>query len=529
MTIHQSSFPSVEIPDIALTPYIFQHAESQDVAVVDAMSGKTFTYEELQRDIIRFAGSLEAWGFPTGGVMAVMAPNMAEYPVVVHGVLTMGGTVTTVNPLYTAEELANQLRDSGAQMIFVHALFAETALTAAASIDDAHVLKGVIVYGAEIDGTISYEKFLDGEYGQTGDVGQAEVDLDTHVAVLPYSSGTTGLPKGVMLSHRNLVANIEQCKANLTKEPEAIIAVLPFFHIYGFHVLLNTMLSMGKTVVTLPRFDLEVFLGLIQQYKAKNIYVVPPIVVALAKHPLVDNFDLSSLEGIFSGAAPLGSDVENLVTERLGVKVLQGYGMTELSPVSHLCPEDFEKPGSIGKLVANSECRIVSSATGEDMGVGEEGEIWVRGPQVMLGYLGNEQATVDTIDEDGWLHTGDIGYVDEDGDYFITDRLKELIKFKGFQVPPAELEALLLGHPDVADAAVVGYPDEEAGEVPKAFVVLKADVSSADMASKSTEIIDFVAEQVAHYKKIRIMEFVEEIPKSASGKILRRLLREDAS
>lgn len=521
MTIHTSSFSSVEIPDIALTPYVFKDADrlSEEPAVIDAMSGKTLTFGELQSDILRFAGCLEAWGFPKGGVLAVMAPNMAEYPVAVHGVLTMGGTVTTVNPLYTAEELANQLRDSGAQMIFVHALFAETALAAASEAG----ISDVIVCGADIDGTISYEKFLAGEYfaEPVESASQAEVDLDSHVAVLPYSSGTTGLPKGVMLSHRNLVANIEQCKANLDDEPEAVIAVLPFFHIYGFHVLLNTMLAMGKTVVTLPRFDLEAFLGLIQQHKAKNLYVVPPIVLALAKHPLVDKFDLSSLEGIFSGAAPLGSDVENLVTERLGVRVVQGYGMTELSPVSHLCPEDFDKPGSIGKLVSNTECRIVSPATGEDVGIGEEGEIWVRGPQVMLGYLGNEQATAETIDEDGWLHTGDIGYVDEDGDYFITDRLKELIKFKGFQVPPAELEALLLGHPDVADAAVVGYPDEEAGEVPKAFVVLKPDV-----ATTSTDIMDFVAEQVANYKQIRLLEFVEEIPKSASGKILRRLLRE---
>ncbi len=242
--------------------------------------------------------------------------------------------------------------------------------------------------------------------------------------------------------------------------------------------------------------------------------------LALAKHPIVANYDLSSLECVFSGAAPLGAELAQEASARLGCEVVQGYGMTELSPVSHTTPTGMFKPGTIGVLIPSTECRIVDPESGKDLGIGEDGEIWVRGPQVMPGYLNNEQATKNTIDEDGWLHTGDIGHIDEDGHFTIVDRLKELIKFKGFQVPPAELEALLVTHPAIADAAVIGVPDDEAGELPKAFVTLKAGQEASE-----DEIKQFVAEKVATYKQIRLLEFIDEIPKSASGKILRRLLK----
>lgn len=300
-----------------------------------------------------------------------------------------------------------------------------------------------------------------------------------------------------------------------------MLSFLPFFHIYGMQVLMNNALAQGGKVVTMPRFDLEQFLQLTQDHQVRRAFVAPPIVLAMAKHPIVDQYNLTSLESVFSGAAPLGAELAEEAAARLGCEVVQGYGMTELSPVSHSTPKGMYKPGTIGILIPSTESRVVDPETGKDLGLDEDGEIWVRGPQVMAGYLNNEQATKDTIDEEGWLHTGDIGHVDEDGHFTIVDRLKELIKFKGFQVPPAELEALLVTHPSVADAAVIGIPDDEAGELPKAFVALKAGENAS-----AEDIQRFVSDQVATYKQIRILEFVDEIPKSASGKILRRMLRD---
>jgi 4-coumarate--CoA ligase len=273
--------------------------------------------------------------------------------------------------------------------------------------------------------------------------------------------------------------------------------------------------------VTLPRFDLAQALGIIQDHKVSRFFAVPPIVLALAKHPLVDEYDLSSLEWIMSGAAPLGAELTAEAAARIGCEIVQGYGMTELSPVSHGTPSGQGRPGTVGVTVPNTESRLVDPETGEDADVGGEGELWVRGPQVMLGYLNNPEATAATIDADGWLHTGDIARIDADGHVTIVDRVKELIKVKGFQVPPAELEALIITHPAVADVAVIGVPDVEAGELPKAFVVAKpgATVTPA-------EIQEFVAPHVATYKQVRLVELVDEIPKSPSGKILRRLLRD---
>ncbi|MBV9935120.1 MAG: AMP-binding protein, partial [Actinobacteria bacterium] len=323
----------------------------------------------------------------------------------------------------------------------------------------------------------------------------------------------------------NLVSNIEQSLGAITiSDDDAFVAVLPFFHIYGMQVLMNMGLRAGATIVTMPRFDLEQFLGLNQEHRLTRAFVAPPMVVALAKHPIVDNYDLSALKLIFSGAAPLSAELAAECGQRLDCEVVQGYGMTEVSPVTHATPMGMYKPGSVGVTVPNTETRIVDPGSGKDLDVDEDGEVWVKGPQVMKGYLNNEKATKATIDDDGWLHTGDIGHIDADGHLYVVDRLKELIKYKGFQVPPAELEALLLTHPQVADAAVIGLPDDEAGEIPAAYLVLKdgADVSAADIQS-------FVAERAASYKQVRQVTFMDAIPKSASGKILRRVLRDQAA
>jgi acyl-CoA synthetase (AMP-forming)/AMP-acid ligase II len=301
-----------------------------------------------------------------------------------------------------------------------------------------------------------------------------------------------------------------------------VIAVLPFFHIYGLVVVMNYALWRGAKLVVLPRFDLEQFLGAMRDYEVTFAYLVPPIMVALAKHPLVERYDLSSLEGIMCGAAPLGAEVAQAVEDRLGCCVCQGYGLTEASPVTHYGPDQRRGQtahDSIGPSLPNTEVVVADVETGRALGHGERGEIRIRGPQVMTGYLGAPEATAATLDADGWLHTGDVGYVDEAGYCRIVDRVKELIKYKGFQVAPAELEALLLTHPRIKDAAVVRSPDEEAGEVPKAFVVSEGDLTA-------DEVMAFVADRVSVHKKIRRVEFIDAIPKSPSGKILRRVLVE---
>jgi acyl-CoA synthetase (AMP-forming)/AMP-acid ligase II len=349
----------------------------------------------------------------------------------------------------------------------------------------------------------------------------ADVNTDD-LAVLPYSSGTTGLPKGVMLTHANLVANLAQIEAQLDfDEHEVFLACLPFFHIYGMQLMMNVGLRTGATVVTMPRFDLEQFLALTQEHRVTRLWTVPPMVLALARHPVVDEYDLTSVRSVLSGAAPLGAELAAEAGARIGIPVVQGYGMTELSPVSHAPLWHDPRPATVGLLVANCEARVVDPESGVDLGVGEDGELWIRGPNVMKGYLNNPSATAATIDTDGWLHTGDIGHVDDDGYWHIVDRVKELIKVKGFQVPPAELEALLISHPAVADVAVIGIPDEEAGERPKAFIVLKPGAEAT-----ASELQEFVAEHVAHYKRLGEVAFVDAIPKSPSGKILRRLLRD---
>jgi acyl-CoA synthetase (AMP-forming)/AMP-acid ligase II len=323
-----------------------------------------------------------------------------------------------------------------------------------------------------------------------------------------------------MLTHYNLVANILQTAAVQDfGEADAILGLLPFFHIYGMTVTMNLGLYLGATVVTMPRFDLEQCLAILEKHRVTFAHVVPPIVLALAKSPIVDKYDLSALRGVFSGAAPLSESLAMAAGARLGCSVCQGYGLTETSPVTHATRPDAGrlKTGGIGAPAPNTESRIVDITTGAELGPHQEGEICIRGPQVMKGYLHRPEATRAMIDADGWLHSGDIGYADEDGCFFVVDRLKELIKYKGLQIAPAELEAVLLGHPAIADAAVVPVPNDEAGEVPKAFVVLKGDITP-------DAIMAYVAERVAPYKKVRCVEIVDQIPKSPSGKILRRVL-----
>ncbi|MBW3618824.1 MAG: AMP-binding protein [Actinobacteria bacterium] len=514
-TVFTSPYPDVDIPEVPVHEHVLGRAREwgDRVAIVDGPSGRTVTYAELADRVDRVAGGLAARGFGKGDVLAIVAPNLPEYAIVFHAVSRVGGTVTTVNPTYGAEEIGYQFTDAGASLAVTIDLFLDTVLEAAdrSDVGDVFVLGGDGSRGRPFTELVG-EPFA----------GEVSIDPREDVAVLPYSSGTTGMPKGVMLTHHNLVANLRQCVVgtDIEEGSETILAVLPFFHIYGMQVLMNSTLALGNTLVTMPRFDLEQFLGLVQEHRVTRAFVVPPIVLALAKHPIVEQFDLSSLENLTSGAAPLGAELAAAAEARVPGDVVQGYGLTETSPVTNLSPAGASKPGTVGVLVANMQMRIVDTVSGEDLGPDADGEVWFRGPNVMKGYLGRAEETGQMLDDDGWLHTGDIGQVDEDGYLTITDRLKELIKYKGFQVPPAELEALLVNHPDVADVAVIGIPDEEAGELPKAFVV-RAPGSEVT----ADELIAYSREHLAHYKQVREVEFIDEIPKSAAGKILRRQLR----
>ena len=529
-----SPFPEVDIPSCSIFDFLFArltNAEADRIALIETRSGRATTYREMVGRINTFAGALAGRGVGVGDVIGLLAPNSSAFAVAFHGILRAGATATTINALFTAKDIAKQLTDSGATMLVtVNGLLDQAKEgAAAAGIPDENlvVLDGA---GRASDG---YPNAADLLAARTP-APQVSFAPSSHLAALPYSSGTTGNPKGVMLTHRNLVANVAQIRPlHGMVSDDVILAVLPFFHIYGMTVLLNAALHARARLVVMPSFDLTEFLGNIAEHKCTIAFIAPPVAVALAKHPLVDSYDLSSLNVVMSGAAPLDAELGQAVADRLGCKVVQGYGMSELSPVSHITPFDggrlnmwVEAPlSSVGWTVSNAASKIVDPESGKEIelpeeGMSETGELWFKGPNVMAGYLHNDEATRATIDDDGWLHTGDLAQVDAHGCVYIVDRLKELIKYKGYQVPPAELEAVLLSHPQIADAAVVGVHDEAGEEVPKAFVVKLQDAELTE-----ADVMAFVADQVAPYKKVRQVEFIDAVPKSASGKILRKDLR----
>jgi len=511
--IFRAPEPDLAIPEVPLTPLLLERAEGRGEmpALVDGTSGRTLTYRGWAAAVRQAAVGLDRRGFRKGDVLAIYSYNVPEYAVAFHAVSLLGGAVTSINPLYTPAELAHQLDDAKARLLVTAPPFMASAQQAGHEVG----LEEIFVFG-ECQGATPFASLLDA----TGEPPAVSIDPSHDTVALPYSSGTTGLPKGVMLTHHNLVANLLQSETTIgVREGDVVLGVLPFFHIYGMVVIMNLALHVGATVVTMPRFDLEGCLQILQRHRVTFAYVVPPIVLALAKSPLVEKYDLSSVRALFSGAAPLGEELSRAAGARLGCTVAQGYGMTETSPVTHISRmrEDGTRGPGIGPPVPNTEVKVLDVATGAELGPDQEGEICVRGPQVMKGYLNRPEATAAMIDADGWLHTGDVGYADANGCFFIVDRVKELIKYKGMQVAPAELEAVLLSHPAVADAAVVPREDEEAGQVPKAFVVMKGDASPEALMA-------YVAERVAPYKRLRFLEVTDAIPKSPSGKILRRVL-----
>nr|APZ73646.1 4-coumarate-CoA ligase-like protein 1 [Rubia cordifolia] len=523
--IFRSKLPDIYIPDhLPLHSYCLENISnfSSRPCVIDGANGDIYTYADVELTARRVGAGLHKMGIKQGEVIMLLLQNCTEFVFAFLGASYIGATSTTANPFYMPAEIEKQAKASKCRLIITQACYSEKAMSFAEEND-----VKVMCIDTPPEGCLHFSELTNAD---EADLPTVKINRDDVVA-LPYSSGTTGLPKGVMLTHRGQVTSVDQQvdgdNPNLYFHSEdVILCVLPLFHVYSLNSVPLCALRVGAAILIMQKFEIIKLLELINKYKVTIAPFVPPIVLAIAKSPVVDEYDLSSIRTVMSGAAPMGKELEDTVRAKLpNAKLGQGYGMTEAGPVLAMClafaKEPFEiKSGSCGTVVRNAQMKILDPDTGASLPRNQPGEICIRGHQIMKGYLNDPEATERTIDKEGWLHTGDIGYIDDDDELFIVDRLKELIKYKGFQVAPAELEAMLIAHPNVSDAAVVSMKDEAAGEVPVAFIV-------RSNGSKITEdeIKQYISKQVVFYKRIYRVFFVETIPKAPSGKILRKDLR----
>ncbi|KAH1098094.1 hypothetical protein J1N35_015015 [Gossypium stocksii] len=526
--IFRSKYPPVSVPDnLTLPEYVLQDAElyADKVAFVEAVSGKSYTYRDVVRDTRRFAKALRSLGLRKGHVVLALLPNIAEYGIVALGIMAAGGVFSGANPASHPSEIKKQADAANAKLIVTNGPNYEKVK---------NLEQPVVVIGEEhIEGATNWDELLEaGDRAGTGTRFTKEEVVQSDLCALPFSSGTTGISKGVMLTHRNIVANL--CSSLFSVGSEMIgevttLGLIPFFHIYGITgICCATLRNKGKVVV-MNRFDLRTFLNALITQEVTFAPIVPPIMLTLVRNPIVEEFDLSKLKlrAIMTAAAPLAPEILASFENKFpGVQVQEAYGLTEHSCITltHGNPmrgHHTAKKNSVGFILPNLEIKFIDPDNGRSLPKNTPGELCVRSQCVMQGYYKNKEETNQTIDKNGWLHTGDIAYIDDDGDIFIVDRIKELIKYKGFQVAPAELEAILLTHSSVEDAAVVPLPDGEAGEIPAACVVMNSNAKENER-----DIMEYVASNVAHYKKVRVLQFVDTIPKSPSGKIMRRLLKD---
>src|SRR5438270_1899340 len=513
--IVRSPLADLSLPNLDFSSFVLERGRRlpDKAALIDGVTGETLTFGEFTSRVDVLAGGLLGRGLRPGDVVAVCGPNSPAFALAAHAVWRAGAVVVTVNPLFTEREMLQELADAGARMLLVAPEALERAVPAARQAG----LAEVISLG-EAAGLASLASVAAGAAPPP----RPAVDPRRDAALILYSSGTTGLPKGVVLTHANLMAALYQLHSgDLAREDDVLIGLSPFFHVVGLNGILNLSLFAGATLVTMARYQFAGFLCLLQDRRVSSAFLTPPVVQELIRQPAVERFDLSSLRSILCAAAPLGPELEQAAADRLGCVVRQGYGMTEASgPITTTLSADIRR-GSVGLLVPSTESKIIDLADGHALSAGEPGAILVRGPQVMRGYLNQPEATAATLEPDGWLHTGDVGFFDADGFLWVVDRVKEIIKYKAYQVAPAELEGVLMSHPAVADAAVVPSPDAEAGEGPKAVVILRPATTASE-----AELLAFVAERVAPYKRVRRLELADSIPRSPTGKILRRLLVE---
>ncbi|XP_020232285.1 4-coumarate--CoA ligase 1 [Cajanus cajan] len=519
--IFRSKLPDIYIPHhLPLHSYCFHNLThyAQHPCLINAPTGAVYTYSEVDATARKVANGFNKLGVQQGEVVMILLPNCPEFVFAFLGASHRGAMATAANPFFTAAEIAKQASASKAKVVITQASYYDKVKDL-----DVKVVFVDAVPEGEGEGLLHFSQLCEDS---------EEVDVrikGDDVVALPYSSGTTGLPKGVMLTHKGLVSSIAQQvdgeNPNLYYDcDDTILCVLPLFHIYSLNSVLLCGLRAKATILLVPKFEINSLLSLIHKHRVSVAPVVPPIVLAIAKSPNLNNYDLSSIRLLKSGGAPLGKELQDTLRAKFpNASLGQGYGMTEAGPVLSMslafAKQPFHvKPGACGTVVRNAEMKIVDPETAHSLPTNHPGEICIRGHQIMKGYLNDGEATERTIDKDGWLHTGDIGYIDDDDELFIVDRLKELIKYKGFH---AELEALLLTHPKISDAAVVPMKDEAAGEVPVAFVV----TSNGYTDTTEDEIKLFISKQVVFYKRINRVFFIDAIPKSPSGKILRKDLR----
>ncbi|KAL4141318.1 hypothetical protein PRNP1_014439 [Phytophthora ramorum] len=520
MIVHESPHPEVAIPDKTIWDIVgdqlIVHADKP--AFICGLTHEKLSFKQLHERARRFAIALAKDGVKKGDAVILHSFNCLDYPTAVLALTSLGAVCSPASPMFLPDELAVQIKAANANYIITHKELEKTAVEAARlcnvgkkciytmghSQEAGENLKSIDELTQHDDSTFQFEK----------------IDPQSNV-LLPFSSGTTGVPKGVALSAKNILSNALQVD-QVEDLGGYSLGLLPFFHIYGM-MLLHLSLYQGAAKVVLPRFDPETFLEALSTYKIRAAHIAPPVALFLAHHPLVEKYDISSTEFLVSGGAPMGKEVENLVKDRLKVTVKQAYGMTEASPAVNYAEDAYRKPGSVGRLLPNTQLRVKCTASDKDLPVGEHGELLYKGPQVMLGYSNNAEANKSVFTEDRFLRTGDIGYIDDDGFVFIVDRVKELIKYKGHQVAPAELEDVLNHHPQISDACCVRGKDAFGEEIPKAYVVLKDPTNAAKLTEK--DVMDFVTSKVAPFKKVRQVEFIDAIPKSATGKILRRELQ----
>jgi acyl-CoA synthetase (AMP-forming)/AMP-acid ligase II len=492
---------------------------SGKTALIDASCGRRITFAEYGSLVESLARGLVSASLVPGEVVAIFLPNSWEFAIAYHAATLAGGIPTLLNPSYREREIRYQLENSGATFLITDAALIENINLAGLSLRH--------VYATRTPGA-GCEEFASLLKQNSSQLPEPVEGSQKSIAALPYSSGTTGLPKGVMLSHHNLVANVYQVlgpNAAQLRTDDIMLCFLPLYHIYGLTVALTLSLTLGSTLVLMPRFDMQKLSALLSQQSVTMMPVVPPAINAMCQAVEAGIFPKEhKVRWIKSGAAPLAPELARRLTALTGITVNQGYGMTEASPVTHVgfCqPPEMNRPASIGQPLALTECRIVD-VNGNEVAAGEAGELVMRGPQIMLGYWKEPQATATAL-RDGWYFSGDVVRRDDDGFFYVLDRSKEMIKYKGFPVAPAEVEAVLLEHPAVRDCGVVAKPDAAAGEIPCAFVVLRDGYGSSDALDQ--ELRNFVAERLSRHKQPREIHFVDALPRTPSGKLLRRELR----